>query len=357
MTQRKKMSKFWIAYITATTVLIMAVAGLLVFFWQVMGEYEESRPTSVVSQTLSVLNECDEEKICDMMASNGTLSEFDRAADIEGILTAKISGKKLDYAEKRGEHSDEAPVYSIRADKDEIAILRLTKTENTDNRFGKWEATLEMATESIEILAPDTATVSINGIELSDEHVAERDIAVEELSRLPESVTQPKMKKYSVNGIHFLDGVTAVTEKGVTAEVLPGESNEEGALCYTVSFTGDDSLKAEHEELIKKIATVYSNYVSIDATFAELNAYLVKGSELSRRLSTLPVNFYAIHDGWEIRNFETKNYLYYSEDCYSVNVVYDYVILRKGKEDTIKTDMTLVMVKLSGGWYVCDIGF
>ena len=352
--KKKKMSKFKMGIMIYAGVSVLLIAIFAVIFWNFIADYEKSMPHHGVDKVLADMNASEWDKYFETKTQDGAFESTDK---IKEYILEKYDGKKI-TSKKAKSYTASKPVFELLADGKAFASVTLKKTGKNKSNFSEWgydsisyEDYIKYETYTIE--APSTTKVSVNGVELSDEYKKEE----KEIERLSQAALYttglPKMAVYEVELIYEPD-VTAVDSKGNTVEAVKDNNT------YTIGFAPSDDVEAEHKEYALKVSSVYvKNFINVKEGILK---YIMPDSELREAVRLSDTYFYPVEymAGYEFLKQEVKNFVYYSEDCFSCDVYYEVNVLFRGWSISSKvevSDINYVFVKKDGTWYLTSLSY
>ncbi len=361
--EKKRGRGYWI-FLAGWSILLTAVlAALLTWFYGFLKDYqrvfEETRPALYQNEVMRMFETRDAEKILEQ-AEPVELGPFESREDFVFFLNGYLSGKNMDFGTKAGEHIEERPVYVVTADEVPFAVVRLRKrAETAAYGLPLWETDrielLPMATREYGLLAPSTVKVTVNGIPVTEEAMAEsglRGTAEEYL----EAYTQiPSYNRYDLGRFYGEPELYGINEAGEPVDI----SYDEDTHCYRAGFGEDKALREEVEDYVIQVVTDYAMYVSNDAAYNSLDKYFPKRSQLLAGIKKNQREWFDYHLKPEVKNQKMTEFIVYSQDAFSAQVYleqYMYVPYSK-KTEMLATDLHIYFVKIDGAWKVSGIAF
>ena len=347
----------WVIVLTA--VLVEALILFYGFLGNYQKVYDETRPLLYQNEVMKLFEEKNAARIVEA-AEPVTLGAFEDQKTFEEFLNGYLAGKKMAFAPKKGEHIEERPVYVVTADEVPLAVVRLKKkAETAPYGLPLWETgsieILQMPTENYSLLAPDTVTVKVNGIDVTKNAMVESGIhdAAEEYV---EAYTQiPTYSRYDLGELHTEPAVLAVNAAGESVEIAYDEKEH----CYKAGFGGDQAMQKELEDYVIQVAMDYAMYMSNDAPADVLNKYFPNNSALLRGIKENRRDWYDAHLRPEVKNQELKEYTVYSPEAFCAKVYLEQhmYVPYSGKTEIVVTDRPIYYVKIDGKWKISGIEF
>lgn len=278
-------SRFWLGLLIYILMFsLLAVAALLVLH-SYLDAYEKSRPGTALR---SYISECVNGKLG--YGWGKSLAELDSRMmdEKEAQDWAREKLKSATIHELPGTGEGEKR-YVLR-DEDGVSFLTVTLRAGEEGRWGftGWEVADEVCdltayTHSAEALVPEGYTVRVDGVELGEESIAERNVGYELLEPFEDYVKDtPKLVRYAC-GPFLGEGQVEILDRD--GKIVPEEEQTEQH--YLANCT------PEEEEKLHEFALRYLNvylpyagdlYRSGMAFYGELSQMIVTGGELEERL-------------------------------------------------------------------------
>ena len=355
--RRRKKNKFkkgLLVYI-AFLVLILIVGSIL--FSTYLGSYENSRPYK------------EAEALTETFASSDTLTKLlqdnadktDVIGDVSAAITSCVtnaSGKQISYVQNSDFRTD-TPCYNITADGDVIAKVTLENGASTGWGFSGWQVSRIAISEYLPdtttytITVPTGGTVYLNGEQLDSSYISETGVPKVLKSITEFLTTTPEYDTYSVS----LVSEPTITAKDASGADLTMTQSESTYVASTVDQAFIDTVSANVEDTLEKYAT-YFIHMSYN-----LSAYLLEGTDYYNALfgdedsygvDTSLYNYEYISN-YEFTTKEIKNYVKYSDECFSVDVKYHMQVDFSDsnfKDEDQDLDATWVFVYSDNDWYL-----
>lgn len=282
---RKKRSFFgWGMLIYAVVFLIGLYFGLKEL-WGFMEAYENSRPKNVLASYMDALTD---EYVCDMSQSviDAVDHNIQSVDACRAYIKEHLSGG-ISYAKKTGESTQSRQVYVLRTAGKVIGEFVMEIREEDEYGFDYWEITGEsfdlsyLIGETVSVTAPDTHSVSVNGVVLDSSYVIGEPVGYDALEDFYEDYTLPQIVTYEAGPFlgEFEMVVTNPDGEVVTEEPDPAILED--------NCTGEEI--QELNDFIPKFLKRYVDYMgssnkSADLNYQNLMVYIVKDSEFAERM-------------------------------------------------------------------------
>ena len=364
----KKKLNFFLVFLISWLVLVPAfIAWFLLrfnnFASKYEAEYEDSLPYHTAEAITQKFNDHDVDFIVASMTSKPVVTAFEEETVVKEYVESMINGKSFVYVETDSSREDE-PEYYIKTD-DGVLVARIElKEDKSLSRpygFKSWEQeSLEFFTAAsfdVDVTAPETYTVYINGVEVTDDYL-DGEIVPSELTQYvdPYAVI-PGTAKYLVKGLYKRPTVTAVDYLGNECECVYDSQNDK----YIVGFIKDFEGREELEEFAISFTSTFANYISQDAGDYALDKYFPSGSSaLSYIKRNSSRELYTRHGAVSIHNEEIKDVIVYSDEVVYMEIyVEQWMEMYWGSDEpeVIPTDAHVYFVYINGRWLVGGIQY
>lgn len=360
----KTASLFWKIYAAVAGLLAACGIVALIVLWNFLAAFEKSQPDRLVKEIVSELNNGKNEYISDRV--EGFLSEFEAGDKIKNDIINELSDGEWTYIKRMDMYTKENPVYQLNRNGKNAGTVRL-KQSDKNGSFNM----AEYKRDDIDIIMPDTryyritvpkgATVTVNGVELSDSYISEKEVECQDISNLKGITDMPGMTVYTVKGLvkkADIKAVGAVHKEELEMEPEKEEKTDEGVMCsnITFSFENNKELIADQTERIKEISKAYSLFANHAIGLGELSKYIIPSSPAYKYMKMVADN-----DIWsigrtegDISGFEILNCQVYSDECFLCEVKFSYVVQTVVKKEQFDTHVRYVFVRKNDDYYMAD---
>ena len=207
------------------------------------------------------------------------------------------------------------------------------------------------------VLAPEGCAVTANGIPLTGEgtYIAETGIEVDELKTilaeyLPE---RPVLTRYRF-ALPDTEAAPEVRVQNVRGEWQTPEPEND---TYTFTFRVAENIP-ELTELAITRTYHYAEYITNDRGKETFMATVLRNQPIYQELADNPYYFYTGHKRHWKENEAWKDLRYYTENCFSCEVTFDYFIADiRTNHDLVASfplDVRFWYVKYNGSWYMAE---
>ena len=266
-----KKSRFGLAFGIFTAVLAVLIIAACTVLWFYLDAYESTRPEQAMQEFAQL---ADEEYWSSAVEGAFTVGETpfeDREELMEELCMSVIRENQLEWREDEGYSADNM-VYMVSAGGKDICRVTLDEmTENGDAGFGftylqvtRVELLASFTApeaHEITITVPAGATVSVNGVELTDDYIdAEMAIDNAALPDLEANIADRLYTVYTVTGLYAPVEVSAVDAEGESIAV-EGEATDE-----SVTFALGEG-QFDYRILVPEGSTISVNGVELDESY------------------------------------------------------------------------------------------
>ncbi|MBO4299953.1 MAG: hypothetical protein J5998_14285 [Clostridia bacterium] len=252
--------------------------------------------------------------------------QYESRAEYEAYMEKQLAGKFISYNEVFTTDED-LKKYVVKADDQKIGDFTLRHSADHE-KYGFWLWTLDsMNVEGPEasvytVDAPSGATVLVDGKPLGEDDIVVRDIPEFDLNvTLPEDAVLPSRCVYEFRRYFGVSDISVTDVHGEPCEVSVSGRR------YTAAYNYDDSRLAEAlEERVIRVVRRLSCYMTNDYSQYSMDKDLVKDSQAYKYVHGFDSDWIASHRSYDFLNMDVRNYVSYSEDCFSAEARYDYKI-------------------------------
>lgn len=327
MSEKRSKRRFILGMVLYALIFIAIAAGGLYLLWQYMDAYEYSRPDSAMDRYMENLDEEHIKALSADFISTEIDPNLQSRQEAEAFILGYV-GAGLEYAKVPTESVGGKEVYALMLGSEALGRVVLEQQGEGDFGFAQWQVTeeyLEFSAHlnSSEITVPTDCVINMNGFDLTEEYISERDVHYELLHELYDHGAEfPTMYKYT-SGSYL--GELPVELKLSDGSVYPykGEYNE---MIFTDNCT---------EETIKGLSRFYKDflggYVYFTSGAQGVNIY----------------NYYAV-----------IGYVEYNSDLYHrIGQAVQGMGFANSRGDTLKSINIDRAMDLGNGYQVCQITY
>lgn len=234
--------------------------------------------------------------------------------------------------------------------------VTLTKDEETGGYYYR------LAYASV----PSDVTTRFGDRVLSEEHLLEGQIPVEELSFLPEiekrfseyadlseQLDIPYIDRYYIDFAYSPEEVACTSRLGDPVDLeFDAVMNS-----YSSALVSNDTILEECRAFAYEFVEKYALFCLRDADKEVMKPYFPENSEYYKLISSMDTRWANKHSKTSFQNHEVKEFFAYSDNLVYINVAIEERLLLSatGKYVSYHIDTPLWIVKLNGQWYVMRI--
>lgn len=311
--------------IYALAFLLVAVIGLGCF-WGYMDAYEQSRPHTAMDAYMQKLSE---EYVCN--ASSDFIATIDRQLQSEELCKQAILDAldgDFTYSKKASLCTTQRQVYVIKNNGQTIGTVEMTQTGDSVGGFVCWQVVQEnfdlsfMLTESISITVPQNFSVSLFGVNLTQQYITRDNVPYAGLSEFYDSHSLPHMVTYTA-GPFLGDADFSVTDENGNAVAV----DEQTDMSQFMDNCTDDEIIAL-DKICKDFVQSYVDFTSRTggdntANYNRLKQYLVPNGDLVKRMRDALDGLYWVTDrGATLSQLDIHHYVRTEEGKFICDLTY-----------------------------------
>ena len=228
-------------------------------------------------------------------------------------------------------------LYQIIEDNKLVSEVQLVNIEN------KWIAnTIFTGDNNYTIQVPTGLTLQINGINVDESYITEKNVVANNFSGLANTSDAPKVNTYSIKNL--------ISEPSISIENGNYTIIRDSLNGYY--YIGEESNDANLIDTVSDIAKTLAKYPTKDSSFASVNSYLIKDSDFYKRISTLDNQWYATHGTATISNTNVLKIVKQSENSLIANVYLDFYVASSSASKTYNIGYQMTLINTSGNWKI-----
>ena len=290
-------SGFARALILYALVLVVACVAVLAVLWKYLEAYEFTRPENVMAQ----FEQMADEQYWETAVTSSfavTPSEFEtQSALVDELCLSLLRDGEMSYVKDEA-YTDAAPVYLVSVNGVELCRVYMSPQAGGEAGFGLQYMSINKVellagfiapeARTISITAPVGATVTVNGIAVSENYLSAEAPDTSYLPELEKDATE-LLCRYDIANIYGTVEIAATAENGETLEAQTMDENgavfslPEGELSYTIYAPAGATVSVNGVELDESYKTGESVTLSIFeglesyGTAPEMEAWEVSG--------------------------------------------------------------------------------
>lgn len=204
--------------------------------------------------------------------------------------------------------------------------------------------------KEITVTALENVKVLMNSKELDDSYLSEESIILKQFSGIKDKPYTPKLVTYKLNGLLKQPEITAASDNNQPAEI---SQNENGA--YEVRLFADESRQQALKALALDAAQTYAEYITRDATREAMLSFIYKNCEFYSEIQWFDNKWYSTHSGFAYENISVSKAEDFSNGLFSVDVSFDYIVKRYGKDHPFPSKYTVALIETNGKTMIAGI--
>lgn len=353
---RRNKSLFWMIYRIVLVVFAVILIAASVYVIRLLKDYEASQPKYAAEAVYEkYFKNFDASAYIDICKSS---SVFENKDALVSYLNDTVKGQEIKYMKVSSSDKDVIK-YIVKAGDTKFASFTLSADTEKSEKFTQYTASdFELFTSSktkITVEAPENYKIFINGTELGEEYIKERDIKSESCDHMPEGVRGIYYTKYAVSGLISEPEVTAKTADGTAAEVVANNGT------YRVQVQNDAVLQEQQKDRILEACKKYAVYMQYDSTvavmgFGQIKGYFDPSSELYEDIRTVENMFVIEYSSYEFADEKTSEFVRFDDNTFSCRVSFTHILHRRGAEDYKDyLDLTLYLRNVNGEYLIYDM--
>ena len=355
--RRRKRSRICtIIFYSIYGLTIAALFGVMFWFSHEVNDYvrayEAAEPKYTAEEAARPFLERDYEVLS--QCEDPAIFETETREQYCEYMDQLLEGREITYNEVVS--SDEnVKRYDVKADDLKIGEFWLRHVSD-DPKFGFWQWQVDsldtdvLRVSSYQVEAPEKSTVYVDGQALTRGDIVRRNIPEFETLELPKGAKVPQRCVYEFKRYFGPGQVSVVDQYGRENEVSVSGSR------YVAAYNFDDPLLAdEMEERVTEVVRRLSCYMSNDYGRRNLLKDVVAGSNAETYINGFDRLWIPEHKSYDFLNMDVRNYVSYSEDCFTVEARYDFKIIYYTVDPEIyPTAYRLYFRKDDGLWKLFD---
>ncbi len=356
MVKKKKMPVFGKICLISTAVFLIALGVWLYFLYGWLGDFEASQPKYVVEDTFekyfASFDAAEYVQLCGVDEDS-----FEKKEDVIAYLKSVTDGKEI-TCKKVASGLEGGQKYMVIASDGEketkFASFVLTEKEGKGSFSSYVAGNFEIYTDSentVYVEAPKGYKVEVNGKELSEKYIQEKDIPTPSCDFMPEGVSGLLYTKYALRTLGAEPEIKVFDKNGAEAPLEKEEKKYKATPVY------DQELAEEYSEWVLEGSVLYARYSQYDefvnkVSFKEVAPYFDPGSELYESIRTLENDFVQYYDRYEFEDKSAGEFLRYDENTFSCRVKYTQYMYSKNDVYTEEIDQTLYLRNVDGEYLI-----
>ncbi len=326
--------RFGWTLILQALVLAVAIAFGLCKFWGYLARYEAAHPVGAMNAYFDALKAGDTQQI--IADSDFPFDAYNTEDMYVQYLSAKYNQGvgRWQYAEMAADAENGTYTYDVYESDQKYGTLYLQKQEDGWHIRSDWA----YAHETV-LSAPFVPLVNGAPAQASGEPQA---------LALFEGISgeMPSLTTYTVKTL------LPPTVETASGEAVKAEQ-EDGSARLTMTPTAVDVEKLT--PLAEQVARTYACFISQDAKLEELNVYLESGTPFAKAVRSHDNKYYNKHKSVVFENMQVETPIMWSQDIFSVQVSFDFVVSRGYDSHTYPTAYDVAFRRVGNDFKVLNI--
>lgn len=364
MKKLKEMNRFWFIFSIVSMVLVLLMIVIFICVWNSMKKYEKHQSYKTLDkyvETLAKEENCSKDDISYSFVTSSTDTETYKFVVDKGTekknYTVVIRAKKTRSLMKFLSISDWV-VDTVEVAKDEgnsekpDNLPEESKPAKPDTQKDEYNAT---------ITVPSSYKVYVDDTQLTSEFVTLEFAAIEAADFVNQyQIPVPTCMTYSIGGM-TKDKVVKITD---AFDNVIDTSAYEDFSDVKIPYP-EAEMPQELKDHVYAAAIAYSNFFSRDLpgcteSTAGLAPYFPEGSDYiayAEQYRQEDMWMFSSHDAPVFENTQVIEYTPYSEQCFTVRIIFDKsMYLNKANETRVEhNDQIYTYVNINGSWVIVDI--
>lgn len=375
-----KLPIFLIFYITLCSVLCVISARFLIYVWNTIELYENTRPEYLIESVLMDFEDGMNYEVITYPKLSG--SEFSNMNVIKEEYQDILQTADLNYRFVKEDYQTGDCVYYIYAEEDLIGKLTL-EIASQEQRLGilnisnmrvkEMEPVLDIRTWDYEIYATDKQKVYVNDTLVSEEYLIGNKKTINEYEYLYEYVDMPQIVTYRVEGLYEEAQIRVIDENG--QEVSYEQTGNSVDATKSVKTKEEIPQKVLEQVNVLKAAQTWSLFTTRDLIgpsngLAQVQSYFIKDSYYWKKLGEygrgIDITLVSNHNpaNTYFTDEAISEYISYTPDCFSVRIQFvKHMLLSIGRKQLDETDSIFYFVRIDDTddgkdnpqWKIADI--
>ena len=325
---------FWKTLVVIATALLSVTAIGLCMFWGYLARYEAAHPVGAMNAYFASLKSGDTQKLI-----NDSEFPFDayntEQAYLQYLRKKYQNGEgSWQYAETAADPATGTYTYDVYENDQKYGTLYLARQGENWTVRSDWAYAEEIViSASMEVL--------VNGAPVKADKKGET----------------PSLFEGIQDDMPVLSTYTVQTLLAPTVSLKEGESvltSREDGSCRISGAVSEQDTKAL-QSLAEKAARTYACFISGDVKLKKLLALLEDGTPFASGVRTYDAKWYNEHVSVEFKDLQVKTPMMWTQDIFSAEVTFDFVVSRGYDEHTYPTAYDIAFRRTKNGFLVINI--
>lgn len=337
---KNKSTRFSNIIIILVIILSIIFFSLIALLWSYLEKYEQSTPQAYIKQVLSYIDNGDNSDLMKYLGVKET--EFFTAGDYKKYLKQILPSdlEKVTITEMGTDETGKKQLYKLSSqqksnDENEI-ILALTKHQDKSTYYTAEHINLKY--HDFTINAPSHINVLVDGKKLSEKHKINKN-SIEGFTTINNKNLTPQINSYKITGLIKTPEITLqnIDKNEYNISLKNNVAN--------ITTIPNAKLKQQIEQTAKLASKAYANFVSHDGEFKEFTQYVLTNTSYYKTVCNFDNQWYVSHNKALFENAVASNTIAFSDNCFSCEVSFDYVIVKNKIRRVYETKYKIYFVK------------
>ena len=355
-THKKKKSGYRKGMLAFFLTLCVVVGLLLVLLWQILARYETTTPRAALDGYFALLSSRNYDQI--RLQADFTPSELNSWDDYFLFLnhTFGETPKNLSYRRMSSATggaasgtASAAQCYAVYSGEEKLGEVALYPDETAPHR---WRASaVTTLSAAYTLTAPGHAAVYVNELLLDPAAESVQQQPLEGFESLPEGQAGSVLLRYTVEPTLSAPVFSGTGPDGTPCELAVDDQNHTVSVAVSLS----PETQAAYAAAIEAAAKSYATFVTDDNTLGNLQSHLYPNTDLAARMAGFYRGWYLDHEGYDFQNIAVQNIVSTSEDTFTGEITFDYLVYQKGKTHTFPTTYQMYFALYQDQWKLLEL--
>lgn len=343
-----KTNRFWVGLAIFFALAMAASAVVLASLWGKLAEYEANTPTAAVERCIGLIRAGKFAEI--PLKTDFTPSPFETEEDMLQMLRAQLADFPEDVTFHKQQADDEG-LYLVKSGEKSLVTLAVSKTPAHESSYQYLAEIVVGGSLDVSFSAPSFLKIFANGTALTGENCEiSQPTVFPSFENIQENPLAPTQTTYHLTGLLRTPDISALLPDGSAAVV---QQDEKGGI-IVLTPVGEDKL-AQLKQIAEQTAKVYARFITRDAEFTDLAGHLFAGTPFYESMRTFYNGWYIDHESFSFENLAFGDFSYASENAFTGNISFDYIIKQGRKVHTFPSSYQLSFLFADGKWQAVDI--
>lgn len=251
--------------------------------------------------------------------------------------------EKVDVSKLTFVPAEEEEMYYLVLDNELISTVKLEKAED-----GSWLAsTIFGGDNQYYVEVPVGLTISVNGRELDEVYLEEKNVVASNFKGLKDSSRAPKVNRYRLDNLISKPEIEVVGESGYTTL--------DDILSNTI-FVGKDAQTQENANTFIDDITICAKFPAQETGLGAVSAISITNSDWYQRIRSLQNTWFTSHGTSSFTNQSARNIIQQSDDTMVGYVTFDYYASNGEVSRTWNSGFQVSFLKENGVWKIAGMG-